>query len=48
MMTYAKLARPWSRKIDHFDPRRHIIAMEDLSDHAVWRTALNQGERTKV
>lgn len=27
----------------HFDPERFIIAMEDLSDHVVWRTALNQG-----
>jgi 5-methylthioribose kinase len=26
-----------------FDPRRYIIAMEDLSDHRVWRTALNEG-----
>ncbi len=44
MMTYAKLAPALVPKIYHFDPRRHIIAMEDLSDHAVWRTALNQGE----
>lgn len=29
--------------IDH-DPERFIIAMEDLSDHAVWRHALNRGE----
>ncbi|MCL2652572.1 MAG: S-methyl-5-thioribose kinase [Propionibacteriaceae bacterium] len=28
-----------------FDEPRHIIAMEDLSDHQVWRTALNLGER---
>lgn len=27
----------------HFHPERYIIAMEDLSDHVVWRTALNQG-----
>lgn len=27
----------------HFNPERFIIAMEDLSDHVVWRTALNQG-----
>ena len=44
MMTYAKLAPALVPNIYHFDPRRHIIAMEDLSDHAVWRTALNQGE----
>jgi len=28
-----------------YDEPRHIIAMEDLSDHEVWRTALNRGER---
>jgi len=28
-----------------FDPERFIIAMEDLSDHQVWRHALNRGER---
>ena len=28
-----------------FDAARHIIAMEDLSDHEVWRTALNRGEK---
>jgi 5-methylthioribose kinase len=27
------------------DPERHIIAIEDLSDHTVWRTALNEGLR---
>jgi 5-methylthioribose kinase len=28
-----------------YDPARFIIAMEDLSDHEVWRGALNQGRR---
>jgi 5-methylthioribose kinase len=28
-----------------FDPDRHVIAMEDLSDHRVWRAALDDGER---
>lgn len=28
-----------------YDPARYIIAMEDLSDHQVWRRALNAGER---
>jgi len=28
-----------------YDTARYIIAMEDLSDHAVWRHALNRGER---
>ncbi|HLR95558.1 MAG TPA: S-methyl-5-thioribose kinase [Jiangellaceae bacterium] len=27
----------------HFDGSRFIIGLEDLSDHTVWRTALNQG-----
>ena len=28
-----------------YDTARYIIAMEDLSDHTVWRPALNRGER---
>ncbi len=28
-----------------YDAARYIIAMEDLSDHQVWRHALNKGER---
>ncbi len=28
-----------------YDAERYVIAMEDLSDHAVWRHALNRGER---
>lgn len=28
----------------HFDHDRFIIALEDLSDHTVWRTALNEGQ----
>ncbi len=28
-----------------YDTGRYILAMEDLSDHAVWRHALNRGER---
>ncbi|MCV2393061.1 S-methyl-5-thioribose kinase [Actinotalea sp. M2MS4P-6] len=27
----------------HHDEQRHIIGMEDLSDHRVWRHALNEG-----
>ena len=30
-------------EIYFYDPERYIIAMEDLSDHKVWRTALNLG-----
>ena len=33
-------------KIYFYDPERYIIAMEDLSDHKVWRTALNLGEQS--
>lgn len=29
----------------HYDPERHVVAMEDLSDHRVWRQSLNAGER---
>lgn len=32
-------------KIYFYDAARFIIAMEDLSDHTVWRTSLNQGEQ---
>jgi 5-methylthioribose kinase len=28
-----------------YDTARYVLAMEDLSDHAVWRHALNRGER---
>ncbi|WP_125098698.1 S-methyl-5-thioribose kinase [Leucobacter chromiireducens] len=28
-----------------YDPERYIIVLEDLSDHAVWRDALNRSER---
>lgn len=31
-------------QIYHFDPDRYIVAMEYLSDHLVWRTALNEGQ----
>ena len=33
-------------EIYFYDPERYIIAMEDLSDHKVWRTALNLGEQS--
>src|SRR5699024_2623480 len=28
----------------HFDHDRFIIVLEDLSDHTVWRSALNEGQ----
>lgn len=31
--------------LHHFDEARHIIVMEDLSDHRVWRGALNDGQQ---
>ncbi|WP_130864723.1 S-methyl-5-thioribose kinase [Acidipropionibacterium timonense] len=31
-------------KVFFYDPSRYIFAMEDLSDHEVWRSALNKGE----
>jgi 5-methylthioribose kinase len=30
-------------KVFNYNPQRHIIVMEDLSDHELWRGALNQG-----
>ncbi|WP_214414807.1 S-methyl-5-thioribose kinase [Sphaerisporangium fuscum] len=32
-------------EIHDADPARHVIAIEDLSDHRVWRGALNEGLR---
>ncbi|WP_066372747.1 S-methyl-5-thioribose kinase [Herbidospora mongoliensis] len=29
-----------------FDDERHVVALEDLSDHRVWRGLLNEGVRT--
>ncbi|WP_061299229.1 S-methyl-5-thioribose kinase [Herbidospora cretacea] len=29
-----------------YDEERHVVALEDLSDHQVWRGLLNQGART--
>lgn len=31
-------------RLYRYDAARYVIAMEDLSDHAVWRHALNRGE----
>ena len=43
-MVHSKAASHLVPKIYFYDADRYIIAMEDLSDHKVWRTALNQGE----
>lgn len=42
---YAQLVPDLVPEIYCFDKARHIIAMQDLSDHEVWRTALNRSER---
>lgn len=43
-LTHSKAAPGLVPEIYFFDVDRYIIAMEDLSDHTVWRTALNAGE----
>lgn len=45
MRVHASLAPGLVPELYHYDARRHIIAMEDLSDHRVWRDALNAGLR---
>lgn len=42
---HSKLAKDLVPEIYDYDPDRFIIAMEDLSDHVVWRGALNLGLR---
>jgi 5-methylthioribose kinase len=32
-------------QLHDYDPDRYVLALEDLSDHRVWRTALNDGLR---
>jgi len=41
---HAEVAPDLVPAIYDFNPERYIIAMEDLSDHVVWRTALNASE----
>jgi 5-methylthioribose kinase len=43
---HALAAKHLVPEIYFYDPQRYIIAMEDLSDHKVWRTALNLGEQS--
>ncbi len=43
--THSLAAKNLVPEIYFYDPARFIIAMEDLSDHTVWRTSLNQGEQ---
>ena len=42
---HGKLAPHLVPVVYSFDPDRYILAMEDLSDHRVWRGALNEGQR---
>jgi len=42
---HARFAPSAVPHVHHFDTERYIITMEDLSDHTVWRTALNSGLR---
>ena len=44
-MIHSVAAKHLVPEIYFYDPERYIIAMEDLSDHKVWRTALNLGEQ---
>ena len=43
-IVHSKAAGHLVPEIYFYDADRYIIAMEDLSDHKVWRTALNQGD----
>ena len=42
---HARVAPGLVPDIYGYDPERYLIAMEDLSDHRVWRGALNEGLR---
>lgn len=42
---HSKFAKDLVPEIYDYDADRYIIAMEDLSDHVVWRGALNSGLR---
>jgi 5-methylthioribose kinase len=45
LRAHGRLAPGLVPELYGFDERRYIVAMEYLSEHAVWRTALNRGER---
>jgi 5-methylthioribose kinase len=45
LRTHHALAPDLVVEVVRYDPERHIIVLEDLSDHSVWRDALNRGER---
>jgi len=45
MRRHGALAPALVPRLYDYDAARYVIAMEDLSDHQVWRHALNRGER---
>lgn len=45
MQTHHALVPELVAEVISYDPERFIIVIEDLSDHSVWRDALNRGER---
>lgn len=42
---HGRLAPGLVPELYDYDPDRYVLALEDLSDHRVWRTALNEGLR---
>ena len=44
LQTHGALVPDLVPKVFFFDPSRYIFALEDLSDHEVWRGALNRSE----
>jgi 5-methylthioribose kinase len=42
---HGRLAPGLVPRLHDYDPDRYVLAVEDLSDHRVWRTALNDGLR---
>ena len=45
LRSHGALAPALVPRLYDYDAERYILAMEDLSDHQVWRHALNRGER---
>lgn len=44
LTTHGALVPELVPRVFFFDPSRYIFVMEDLSDHQVWRNALNEGQ----
>ena len=44
LQTHVALVLDLVPKVYFYDPTRYIFAIEDLSDHEVWRGALNKSE----